>query len=62
MPNVTPYSVAKAAQDTLTRNLALEFARKGVRINSVQPGVIPLFSLLDVHGVTDHIALNVASS
>jgi NAD(P)-dependent dehydrogenase (short-subunit alcohol dehydrogenase family) len=38
IPSMTPYSVAKAAQDTLTRNLALEFAPKGVRINAVQPG------------------------
>ncbi|EIE23552.1 NAD(P)-binding protein [Coccomyxa subellipsoidea C-169] len=39
-PSMNPYCVAKAAQDTLTRNLALEFATKGVRINSVLPGAI----------------------
>lgn len=27
------YGVAKAAQDTLTRNLAFEFAPKGVRVS-----------------------------
>lgn len=32
------YGVAKAAQDKMTINLALEFARKGVRVNSVLPG------------------------
>lgn len=32
------YGVAKAAQDKMTMNLALEFARKGVRVNTVLPG------------------------
>ena len=32
------YGVAKAAQDRLTRDLAFEFAPKGVRVNSVLPG------------------------
>lgn len=35
---MTSYGVAKAAQDTLTKNLAFEFATKGVRVNSVLPG------------------------
>ena len=39
MPNFSAYSVAKAAQDTLTQNLAFEFAPKGVRVNSVLPGL-----------------------
>jgi len=34
------YSVAKAAQDTLVRSLALEFGALGVRVNSVLPAVI----------------------
>ena len=37
-PMMTSYGVAKAAQDTLTKNLAFEFATKGVRVNSVLPG------------------------
>lgn len=36
--NMAPYCAAKAAQDAITRNLALEFAKKGVRVNSVLPG------------------------
>ena len=38
MPSFASYSVAKAAQDAMTRSLALEFAPKGVRVNSVLPG------------------------
>ena len=37
-PTMISYGVAKAAQDTLTKNLAFEFATKGVRVNSVLPG------------------------
>jgi len=35
------YGVAKAAQDRLTKDLAFEFAPKGVRMNSVLPGGNP---------------------
>ena len=35
----TSYGVAKAAQDALTRSLALELAPKGVRVNAVLPGL-----------------------
>ncbi|CAL8472374.1 g11917 [Coccomyxa elongata] len=34
------YGVAKAAQDKLTKDLAFEFAKKGVRVNSILPAVI----------------------
>ncbi|BDA47161.1 Glucose 1-dehydrogenase [Coccomyxa sp. Obi] len=34
------YGVAKAAQDKLTKDLAFEFATKGVRVNSILPAVI----------------------
>ncbi len=37
-PTMTSYGVAKAAQDKLTKDLAFEFATKGVRVNSVLPG------------------------
>ncbi|KAK6020152.1 hypothetical protein OSTOST_14199, partial [Ostertagia ostertagi] len=29
------YSIAKAAQDQLTKNLAIHYIQKGVRVNSV---------------------------
>ncbi len=56
---MAPYCAAKAAQDAMTRNLALEFARKGVRINSVLPGeflsavlYFPFAGMRDVCGLS----------
>ncbi|XGW26704.1 hypothetical protein V3C99_007366 [Haemonchus contortus] len=38
---VSPYySISKAAQDHLTRNLAICYIQKGVRVNGVSPGMI----------------------
>ncbi|KAK6025006.1 oxidoreductase, short chain dehydrogenase/reductase family protein [Ostertagia ostertagi] len=34
------YSIAKAAQDQLTRNLAIYYIQKGVRVNGVSPGIV----------------------
>ncbi|KAM7364382.1 meso-2,3-butanediol dehydrogenase-like [Cochliomyia hominivorax] len=39
-PGVLAYNVSKAAVDQFTRCVALELAAKGVRVNSVNPGVI----------------------
>lgn len=39
-PGVLSYCVSKAAVDQLTRCVALETAKYGVRINSVNPGVV----------------------
>lgn len=39
-PGVLAYNVSKSAVDQLTRCVALELATKGVRVNSVNPGVI----------------------
>ncbi|MCF3963269.1 SDR family NAD(P)-dependent oxidoreductase [Streptomyces fuscigenes] len=35
------YAASKAAVETLTRSLALEVARHGIRVNTVQPGFAP---------------------
>ncbi len=39
-PGLGPYSPAKAAVIMLTRQMALEWAPDGIRVNSVSPGVI----------------------
>ncbi|XP_064554221.1 uncharacterized oxidoreductase TM_0325-like [Drosophila montana] len=39
-PGVLAYNVSKSAVDQFTRCVALELASKGVRVNSVNPGVI----------------------
>lgn len=39
-PNFLAYCISKAALDQFTRCVALELAEKGVRVNSVNPGVI----------------------
>ena len=40
MPDFLAYSMAKAALDQMTSCTALDLASKGVRVNSVNPGVI----------------------
>ena len=39
-PGALAYKMSKAAMDQMTRCTALELAGKGVRVNSVNPGVI----------------------
>ena len=39
-PGVLAYNISKAGLDQFTRCVALELAPKGVRVNSVNPGVI----------------------
>ncbi|XP_023178799.1 uncharacterized protein LOC111604811 [Drosophila hydei] len=39
-PGVLAYNVSKSAVDQFTRCVALELAAKGVRVNSVNPGVV----------------------
>ena len=35
-----PYSVSKGALENMTRTLALEYAGRGIRVNSVGPGAV----------------------
>ncbi|KAK6727224.1 hypothetical protein RB195_005123 [Necator americanus] len=48
------YSIAKAAQDQLTRNLAIHYITKGVRVNSVNPGAVST-NIMQKHGLTDEM-------
>ncbi|XP_023349517.1 uncharacterized protein LOC111718210 [Eurytemora carolleeae] len=40
VPGLAPYNMSKAALDMLTRISSLELAEVGVRVNSVNPGVV----------------------
>jgi len=51
-PNVLTYCMSKSAIDQFTSCVALELAPKGVRVNSVNPGVI-VTSLHKAGGLTD---------
>jgi glucose 1-dehydrogenase len=39
-PKYVPYSISKGGLENLTRSLALEYADRGIRVNSVGPGAI----------------------
>ncbi|MEV0622475.1 SDR family oxidoreductase [Nonomuraea sp. NPDC050404] len=40
VPGSLPYSTAKAATEGLTRALAVEYGRRGIRVNAVAPGTV----------------------
>lgn len=40
-PFVIPSAMSKAAVDTMTRSLAVEWGRHGIRLNTIAPGAIP---------------------
>jgi len=39
-PKYLPYSVSKGGLENLTKSLALEYADRGIRVNSVGPGAV----------------------
>ncbi|XP_063361400.1 3-oxoacyl-[acyl-carrier-protein] reductase FabG-like [Cydia amplana] len=50
---VLPYSMSKAALDHFTRLIALELAPKGVRVNTVSPGVTVSELVQRLTGISD---------
>ena len=52
-PGLTWYSASKAAMINLTKGLALEFARAGVRVNAVNPMIGETAMLADFMGMED---------
>ncbi|MGI5283527.1 SDR family NAD(P)-dependent oxidoreductase [Nonomuraea polychroma] len=40
VPGSLPYATAKAATEGLTRALAVEYGRRGIRVNAVAPGTV----------------------
>jgi NAD(P)-dependent dehydrogenase (short-subunit alcohol dehydrogenase family) len=40
LPTATAYSAAKAGVEALTRTMALDYAREGIRVNCVLPGPV----------------------
>ncbi|MCD0505110.1 SDR family oxidoreductase [Bordetella petrii] len=40
-PFVVPSAMSKAGIDAMTKSLAVEWGRKGIRLNAIAPGVIP---------------------
>jgi NAD(P)-dependent dehydrogenase (short-subunit alcohol dehydrogenase family) len=40
LPNYTAYAATKAAVDSLTRSAAVALAAKGIRVNSISPGMM----------------------
>ncbi|MFQ5531607.1 MAG: SDR family NAD(P)-dependent oxidoreductase [Candidatus Nanoarchaeia archaeon] len=51
-PEFMTYSATKAAELAMTRNMAIDFARYGIRVNSVSPGVILTESALKNIGLS----------
>jgi NAD(P)-dependent dehydrogenase (short-subunit alcohol dehydrogenase family) len=53
MAGITPYSTSKAAVVHMTKSLALEWARHGIRVNAIEPGYIDT-EMTDAMWQTEH--------
>lgn len=49
-----PYTLTKAALDHYTRNSAVEYAEKGIRVNTVSPG-LTYTNFATRHGISNEI-------
>lgn len=58
-PDMTTYSASKGGVATLTKSLAAEFARMGIRVNCVLPGVIetPMSSRMPKQVLQEHLSI-----
>jgi NAD(P)-dependent dehydrogenase (short-subunit alcohol dehydrogenase family) len=52
-PSMAAYAAAKAALNALTRTLANELGRRGVRVNAVSPGLTKTQATRDIWGADD---------
>jgi NAD(P)-dependent dehydrogenase (short-subunit alcohol dehydrogenase family) len=52
-PNYGPYAASKAALVTLCQQLALEWARDGIRVNCVAPGIVRTENAANVYADPD---------
>ncbi|CAJ0576252.1 unnamed protein product, partial [Mesorhabditis spiculigera] len=48
------YGMSKSALDSLTRSLALELIRKGIRVNGIKPGAVSS-NIMQKQGATDEV-------
>ncbi|WP_024793910.1 SDR family NAD(P)-dependent oxidoreductase [Tomitella biformata] len=60
--NSLAYAAAKGAVRTMTKNAALHWAQKGVRVNSVHPGFIGTDQLMERYEGTDRHAAMLANT
>lgn len=60
VPLVPGYGAAKAGIVCITRNLAVKWARKGIRVNAVAPGTIDTPMTAPMHGATELVQSELA--
>ncbi|SPM29996.1 SDR family NAD(P)-dependent oxidoreductase [Mycobacterium terramassiliense] len=60
VPLVPGYGAAKAGIVCITRNLAVKWARKGIRVNAVAPGTIDTPMTAPMHGASELVESELA--